>query len=129
MPDMLRMATSPFVPMLRMANRASSTGRRVRHNAAGRPALSVGRAPTVHWQGRVGSTAFPDAWSGADLVADALPEVIAARVWERRQAGEPCVDISLWLARIGYRVGPDEVAVIAAQYAQQQEAATRTPGT
>jgi hypothetical protein len=59
------------------------------------------------------------------VVADALPEVIVARVWARRQVGESCVDVSLWLGRIGYQVRPDEVAVVASQYAQRREARRR----
>jgi hypothetical protein len=55
------------------------------------------------------------------VVADALPEVIVMRVWARREVGESCVDICLWLNRIGYQVRPDEVAVIASQYAQRQD--------
>ena len=47
-----------------------------------------------------------------------------ARVWERREAGESCVDISFWLSRIGYLIRPDEVAIIASQYAQRRETVT-----
>jgi hypothetical protein len=59
------------------------------------------------------------------VVADGLPGVIAAALWARRQAGWSCVDISLWLARLGYLVPPDEVTIIASQYAQQHDAHSR----
>jgi hypothetical protein len=62
------------------------------------------------------------------VVADAVPEVIAAGVWARREAGESCVDISLWLGRIGYAVRPDEATVIASRYAQRQEDTGRPDG-
>jgi hypothetical protein len=75
-----------------------------------------------------GGSAFVAVGAGAVVVADAVPEVIAAGVWARREVGGSCVDISLWLARIGYQVQPDEVAVIASRYAQWKEDATRSDG-
>ena len=56
------------------------------------------------------------------MLGDLLPEALMAQVWQRREAGQSAVDISLWLSRIGYLVRPDEVVVIASQYAQRREA-------
>jgi hypothetical protein len=55
------------------------------------------------------------------VLGDLLPEALMARVWERREAGHSAIDIALWLSRIGYLIRPDEVAVIASQYAQRRE--------
>jgi hypothetical protein len=62
------------------------------------------------------------------VVADALPEAIVMRVWARREGGEPAIDISLWLSRIGYLVAPEDVAAIVSRYRQQLDAQTRTVG-
>jgi hypothetical protein len=59
------------------------------------------------------------------VVTEPVPDVIAERVWARREVGEPCVDVSLWLGRIGYWVLPSEVDAIAAQHAQRRDADTR----
>jgi hypothetical protein len=61
------------------------------------------------------------------VVAGIDPQPIAAQVWKRRQAGECCVDVSMWLAQLGYRTAPDEVAVIASRYAQERDM-TRADG-
>jgi hypothetical protein len=54
---------------------------------------------------------------------DPVPEVIAVRVWARREVGECCTDIAGWLERIGYAVSPSEVERIAGRHAQRLEAA------
>jgi hypothetical protein len=54
-------------------------------------------------------------------VTESVPEAFAEQVWTGRQSGESCEQISRWLSQIGYRVHPDEVAIIAVQYEQQHE--------
>jgi hypothetical protein len=58
------------------------------------------------------------------VAAELVPEAIAEQVWRRRNAGESSAAVSLWLARIGYVVRPDEVDVIASEYEQGQEGTT-----
>jgi hypothetical protein len=49
-------------------------------------------------------------------------------VVERLDNGESAVEVSAWLVDLGYWVGPDEVALIAARYRQQQEGTTGAGG-
>jgi hypothetical protein len=59
------------------------------------------------------------------MIRDAVPEVIAAQVWARRQTGESRPAVSLWLSRLGYLVRADEVDVIASHYGQRRDATGR----
>jgi hypothetical protein len=56
-----------------------------------------------------------------------VPESIAERVWARRELGEPCVDVSAWLDRIGYQVLPEEIDTIAALHTQRRDDHASTP--
>ena len=44
-------------------------------------------------------------------------------MWARRETGESCVDVSLWLGRIGYAVRPEEVDIVASRWLLRQDAA------
>jgi hypothetical protein len=63
------------------------------------------------------------------VVADELPETVAARVVERLENGEAVAEVSAWLVDLGYRVSPDEVAVIASQARQRRDDRQGTQGT
>jgi hypothetical protein len=56
------------------------------------------------------------------VVGEVVPEPTAECVWAHRELGEPCVDVALWLGRIGYHVLPDEIDTIAARHAQRRDA-------
>lgn len=62
------------------------------------------------------------------MVADELPEVIAARAVERVQTGESAVEVAAWLVDLGYWATPEDVAVIVARPRQQRDDTEGTAG-
>jgi hypothetical protein len=62
------------------------------------------------------------------VVAEELPEVIAARAVERVQTGESVVEVAAWLVDLGYWVTPEDVAVLVARHRQQQDGTGRADG-
>jgi hypothetical protein len=54
-------------------------------------------------------------------VSELVPEEVARRVWARWATGTPPDEIAAWLARVGYRLSPDEVLMIATRYEQQRD--------
>jgi hypothetical protein len=91
------------------------------------PVFGVGdRAPVPRRERRLGAgeCAICDepGRTGAGVVAESLPTVVAEQVWARRDLGESCEDVSSWLSRIGYAVTPDEIETIASRWLLGQDA-------
>jgi hypothetical protein len=56
---------------------------------------------------------------------DQLPEVIAARVAERRESEESAAEVFAWLVDLGYRVSPAEFEAVASRHRQRRAGDTR----